>query len=233
MNILKLMLNPFFSVKFLLCKDIEQVVKKNFIQGNLLDIGCGNKPYKKLFKDCDYQGIDFEGYSENNISEKERPDFFFDKEYLKSFKLPFGDETYGHTVSFQVIEHHQQPSILIEEMKRITKRKGLIIISAPFFWPIHEKPNDYFRFSYFGLYELAKRNDLEVLEVKQQGGFFVMLSSMINSFVFENKSRLFQLVLLVIFYLPFQLFQYISILLDFIFKTKRFTLNYVAVFKKK
>ena len=53
-----------------------------------------------------------------------------------------------------------------EELYRVTKPSGKLILSTPFIFGIHEAPYDYFRFTKFGLIHLFNNfNDLEVTHV--------------------------------------------------------------------
>src|SRR5438552_3455190 len=100
---LNFFIHPHFIIKYYLLNDIKSVVDRYSFKGTLLDIGCGEKPYKTLFVQLDrYLGIDFKLYSANKTFVGEKPDFFFDEKYLSTFKLPFNDNKFDHTASFQV-----------------------------------------------------------------------------------------------------------------------------------
>lgn len=231
---IKFYLSPFFANNFLLLKSIKLISSKYKIERDLLDIGCGQKPYAEIFSNIIYKGIDCTNYSRKSVfMEMHKPDYFFDEKYFIHFNLPFKDEEFSNAASFQVLEHHENPQKMIHEMVRITKKNGYIILSAPFFWCIHEEPNDFYRFTRFGLLNLLKKEKVEIIEIIPQGSFFVIISTLINSYIFENKNKLFLLILLILLYVPCQVFQYASIILDRFFDSNRFTLNYVIVAKKK
>ena len=107
----------------------------------MIDIGCGNKPYKNLFKHCkSYIGLEIESENKNSA------DFTYDG---KNF--PFEDETFDSAVCSEVLEHVFEPNQFLKEVNRVLKKNGLIILTLPFFWDEHEQPYDYARYTSFGL----------------------------------------------------------------------------------
>lgn len=227
--------SPYFVSKFYLLKDIELMIKKYQFKGSILDIGCGQKPYQYLFKKADkYLGIDFKNYSINKDYKGLNPDLHFSHDYLKTSTLNFDDESFDHTVSFQVMEHHKNPAKMISEMARITKKGGYIMISVPFLAGLHEEPNDYQRFTKYGLIELFKRNNCRVVKIKEQGSLFSTISLLLNENLnnFAGRNKLAYIVSAII-YLPFLVFEYLSLILDKIFKSDKIYFNYLILAEKK
>lgn len=227
--------SPYFIPKYYLLKDITSLVKKYQFKGRVLDLGCGQKPYQYLFKKTNkYLGIDFKNFSVNKDFKSRGPDLYFKSDYLKTSNLNFGDESFDHAVSFQVLEHHQDPAKMVSEMARITKRGGYLMISAPFLAGLHEEPSDYQRFTKYGLIELFKKNNCRVVEIKEQGSLFSTISLLLNEYLnhFASKSKP-TYFLSVVIYLPFLIFGYVSLFLDQIFKSDKIFFNYLILLKKE
>lgn len=74
------------------------------------------------------------------------------------YELPFESESFDVVLCLSVLEHLETPQKAIEEMKRVLKPGGRIIVSVPFLFPIHDAPGDYWRFTKFGLRNLFKHN---------------------------------------------------------------------------
>ena len=141
-------LSPHFLAQLYLSKDVGDIVKKFNFTGTLLDIGCGEKPYLKYFLNIQkYVGIDYKIYSKHKSSPIGKPDMYFARNYSKNFILPFKDKEFDHVVSFQVLEHHPEPDILMSEMRRVVKKGGYLVLTFPFIWSLHEAPHDYHRFT--------------------------------------------------------------------------------------
>ena len=70
------------------------------------------------------------------------------------YDLPFKDGEFDLVLCIAVLEHLEDPIKAAHEMRRVLKSGGRIIISVPFMFPIHDAPNDYWRFTKFGLRKL-------------------------------------------------------------------------------
>lgn len=226
-------LAPYFANNYYLRQDIKHIVKKYNFKGSLLDIGCGDKPYKDFFTQISsYRGIDFKNYSKNPWYNDKKPDLFFNENYVKNFILPFPNNSFNNIVSFQVIEHHKDPQKMIDEMFRIIKNDGLMLLSFTLLVGLHEVPNDYFRFTEFGLSQLLKKHKHKILEIKKQGSLFSTISYLLNDYLanIANKNKI-NYFLICLIYPPFLLFSYFSLLLDKIFPSEKIFLNYVIIIK--
>jgi SAM-dependent methyltransferase len=226
-------ISPHFLVKHYLFKDLRAISKKYPIEGKIIDIGCGSMPYKKIFSNnCRYLGIDFKSYSKNSSFQKNKPDYYFTNSYLKTNNLPFKPSSFDATLSFQVLEHHKSPEKLFKEFIRITKNGGLVIISFPLIWPLHEEPRDYYRFTEYVIIEFAKKYHARILEVKRQGSIFSTVNSLLNDHLTNFASQnILNFIISVIIYPFFLLFSYSCLLFDKIFKSQQIFLNYVVVLR--
>ncbi|HUW24340.1 MAG TPA: methyltransferase domain-containing protein [Patescibacteria group bacterium] len=227
--------SPYFLLRYYLYRDIKVLERKYHFLGSTLDVGCGVKPYQKIFsKISQYQGIDFKDFSVNKDSNLGSPDFFFDETYEKNLILPFPDKSFQNVFSFQVLEHHRAPKKFISELFRVAKKNGLILFSFPFIFGLHEQPNDYQRFTEFGLNEILKENDsFRILEVKKQGSLFSTITTLISVYLnaFASKSKL-SYALSILVYPFFLLLQYLSLFLDKVFKSDEVFLNYLFLVKR-
>ena len=73
--ILGIWINPFFIIRRGLINGVREI-SSHMNQGKLLDVGCGSKPYEKLFNVMAYIGIDIEISGHNHSSSK--VDKFYD-----------------------------------------------------------------------------------------------------------------------------------------------------------
>jgi SAM-dependent methyltransferase len=56
-------------------------------------------------------------------------------------------EPVGSVICLETLEHVRKPKESVDEMYRILKPGGILIISAPMWFPIHNYPHDYWRFT--------------------------------------------------------------------------------------
>jgi SAM-dependent methyltransferase len=152
-----------FLAYYYLWKNIENVCE--FAKAHttsrspvLLDIGCGNKPYADLFLDWKHIGI-------NPSIDDASPDIVGD-----AMCLPLGAATADMVLCTQVLEHVSRPWELISECQRVLKPGGFLVLSAPFYWPLHEEPWDFFRYTRHGLKSLVTNQGLEIFTLVADGG---------------------------------------------------------------
>ncbi len=110
----------------------------------VLDVGCGSMPYRSCFPaDAEYHGleIDQERNHKNSLVS-----FFYD-----GSTFPLEDEVYDYVICSQVLEHSFTPEMLLQEIARVLKPGGMLLLTIPFLWPEHEQPYDSQRFTSFGL----------------------------------------------------------------------------------
>jgi ubiquinone/menaquinone biosynthesis C-methylase UbiE len=80
---------------------------------------------------------------------------------IDPYNFPLKDAQYDIVLSGQVIEHVQKVWIWVNELKRVTKKGGLIIIINPVSWPYHEAPLDCWRIYPDGIRALADEFHME------------------------------------------------------------------------
>ena len=91
--------------------------------------------------------------------------------------LPF-KEVFNAVLCVSVLEHLEEPRRAVQEMRRVLTVRGKIIVSVPFLFPIHNSPNDYWRFTNHGLRNLfSSQWDIEKIcaETTTQEAFAVLL----------------------------------------------------------
>lgn len=133
-----------------------------------MDLGCGSKPYRSLFTVDEYIGVDYD--SEGHPHEGEPIDVFYDGK-----TLPFPDAYFDGVFSSEVFEHIFNLEEIIQEVSRVTKPGGKLLITCPFVISEHEVPNDYARYTVFALRHLLGRHGFRVAEVKKTGNFVLAI----------------------------------------------------------
>ncbi|MET0751972.1 MAG: class I SAM-dependent methyltransferase [Pyrinomonadaceae bacterium] len=147
-------------------------------RGVLLDVGCGVKPYEKIFAPFveKYYGTE---YSATSGFRGNRADVAGDAE-----RMPFADASVDTILCTEVLEHVKNPEMVIEEFARILKSGGVIITTAPFFYPIHDS-YDFFRYTDTGLAAIMKRYNLEIEKVEPLSGTGLTVAMMFNFYLFD------------------------------------------------
>ena len=158
-------------------------------RGRLLDVGCGDNPYEYIFQPfvSEYVGIEHEAtFTDTSAQRRDRkPDYLYDGK-----RLPFEDRSFDTVLNVQVLEHTPEPGALVREMARVLRDDGLLILTAPFEFRLHEEPNDFFRYTPHGLKQLCSRAGLEVIYTEQQGDLTTVIGHKLNGYLALRVARL-------------------------------------------
>lgn len=152
-------INPFYIIRRGLVESISKLAPS--ISGNILDFGCGSKPYESLFVNAStYIGVDLKITGHDHSDSK--IDVLYDGQIL-----PFRDRQFDAVVSFEVLEHVFNLTEVLNEMHRVTKNSGHLIISIPFAWHEHEQPYDFARYTSFGIGSVLAAVGYQIIDIKK------------------------------------------------------------------
>lgn len=140
--------------------------------GRLLDIGCSTKPYKPMLEKrvSAYFGLDvpFTIHTKNFV------DVFALGEHL-----PFRAGVFNTILCTEVLEHVPTPAKTLVEISRVLAPNGILIVTTPFCYRIHEAPWDYYRYTPFALKYLAEASGMELIEIYPRGGYLTVLADFV------------------------------------------------------
>ncbi len=147
----------------------------------VLDAGAGEARYKPYFANHRYTGIDLAvGDPRWNYSTL---DVLGDLNHL-----PFRTATFDAALNIVTLEHLRDPQLALLELARVLKPTGVLLLVAPMEWEEHQQPNDYFRYTQFGLRLLLSRAGFANIQIVPAGGFFRLLSRrLLNGLQFFMK----------------------------------------------
>lgn len=91
--------------------------------------------------------------------------------------LPMPDATYDTALSIQVLEHVFEPIKMLEELYRVVRPGGVVIVMVPQTANVHLAPHHYQNFTRYWLEAAADRLGAEVLEQHVLGGAWSSLAS--------------------------------------------------------
>lgn len=149
------------------------------LKGDLLDFGCGAKPYRSLFDVDRYVGVDLD-QNEGHDLPRDKTDFFYD-----GTSLPFEDDTFDSVYSSEVFEHIFNLPQILQEISRVHKRGGLLLVTMPFVWPEHEMPNDFGRYTSAGARSILETAGYEIVEHSTGPGFFLTLVQLTAAYAYR------------------------------------------------
>lgn len=128
---------------------IDQFIRRHATRNRTLDLGAGQSPYQSLFPNrialdrVFSHGLHVQG---------------------DAAMLPFRDETFDCVLCTELLEHVMEPKMAVQEMWRILKPGGMVILTTRFCYPIHMAPHDFWRFTRHGLIYLFRGWEIKAVE---------------------------------------------------------------------
>jgi SAM-dependent methyltransferase len=167
-------LDPFHIVHASLERELRR--HSASIQGRVLDIGCGEKPYRRLFPAAaQYYGTE----TDHTFARSAQHDVTALGE-----SLPFVNGTFDAVICTEVLEHVPEPSRVLTEVYRVTTPGGVVLLSTPMTWGLHEEPYDFYRYTNHGLQYLFEKAGLQLVSVRQTTGTLGTVGQRLSSFFY-------------------------------------------------
>jgi SAM-dependent methyltransferase len=135
--------------------------------GCVLDAGAGEGAYRIHFAHATYEAADF----------LEVDKVYAPVDYVCSLDaIPVEDERYDLVLCTQVLEHLPEPAEVLKELHRVLRPGGELWLTAPLFYPEHEQPYDFYRYTSFGLRHRLECAGFEVKSFEWLEGYFGTLA---------------------------------------------------------
>lgn len=178
--------NPFTNLvpcignyeSYLIRASILQAVKqaKDKFHGRLLDVGAGSSPYEELIMEngnvSDYIKLDF---AISDYHQGHQLDLTWDGK-----TIPLDSASIDTVFMTEVLEHVHKPGEMLLEIRRVLKQGGILFLTVPFTWPMHELPYDYHRFTPIALEAYLIEAGFDVKRIQLLGGWDHSLASQIG-----------------------------------------------------
>ncbi len=165
--------------RYLAQRELKRVIEIEGpkLQGRLLDVGCGKKPYAKLIRNVDfYIGLDvpttMHGIAKLDV-------------IGTAMALLFQVGTFDSILCTEVLEHLPEPLIALKEMYRVTKPGGMLLLTVPLSEQLHEEPYDFYRFTKYALEHLLGQAGWQIQKIYERGGTWLELGYRFSSFLYS------------------------------------------------
>lgn len=158
-------------------RDIKKVIPH--YNGNVLDVGCGQSPYKFLLNasQAKYFGIDIVDANKFDYQNSEITPF-------NGEDIPFDNENFEGVICTEVLEHVQNYQKLINEIFRVMKTGGTGIITIPWSARYHYIPFDFFRYTPSSLAKMFSQ--FSVVSIKNRGTDISSITNKVIVLWFRN-----------------------------------------------
>jgi SAM-dependent methyltransferase len=151
--------NPYYDLDTqTVASDVRSIGLR--LRGRLLEVGCGAAPYRP-----------FLAPRVERYVASDRALYPGDVDVVTDGgQLGFRDESFDSVLCTQVLEHVPDALRVLSEVRRVLRPGGLALITVPLNSGLHMIPDDYFRFTEYGLRVLCERAGLEAEVIAERGG---------------------------------------------------------------
>jgi len=189
--------------------EFKDLIRNSATQGfKILDAGAGEGKDKELFaeKNIEYKGVDsgvgHKSWDYSDVINADLEDMSFVE-----------NETFDLVLLIQVMEHLNNPQIVLKELNRVSKKGAKIYIATPQSQSVHQVPYDFYRFTPYGLKYLLENNGYKVNMVRPQlyGDNIANIQRMnwsIDYSLENDRLNIFQKITLNIYKLNLKIYKY-------------------------
>ncbi|MDD8017205.1 MAG: class I SAM-dependent methyltransferase [Bacteroidota bacterium] len=175
-HVIGIFTNPFYFSRRGLFLAMTTLGKE--LQGKLLDVGCGTKPYEQYLSVTQYVGLEIDTERSRTTS---KADVFYDGN-----KFPFGRDEFDSLIANEVFEHVFNPEEFLTEVNRVLKLGGKLLVTVPFVWDEHEQPHDYARYTSFGLQHILEQHGFEIVKHQKSVNDIRVLFQLFNEYIYKK-----------------------------------------------
>jgi len=144
---------------------------KQYAHGTVLDLGAGKLPFRSALQAVVDQYISLD-------LTREHPDLNL---IANGEQLPLKADSIDVVFSSQVMEHVPHPWCFMQEITRVLKPEGVLILSVPFMFYIHGAPHDYYRYTPYAVRTLVLENGLKIECLITIGGLFAFVAQFVQT----------------------------------------------------
>ena len=213
------MIGEFFVIKRKFIRQMRNIFNNS--NDRILDVGCGEKPYYHDFMKGSIICLDIRKTGKVHV--------VGDADFL-----PLKKGSFDKAIMVNSLYYYKNSANVIDNISSILKKNGKLLIIAPFFYPIHDSPDDKYRFTEYGVRTILEKN-FKIEKIEPVGGLFnlpvVMLHALIKGLPLVAPKQLRSIAQLIIYIIAYPLYiiaQLLSVL-DALDKTGRFPTYYIAI----
>ncbi len=133
-----------------------------------------------------------------NLSTQHHPDVQGD-----AAALPFQTQMFDAAICTELLEHVCNPETVLRDAYRVLNRKGKLIITVPFLYPIHGDPHDFGRYTDRYWLSVLEEIGFEEIAIERQGLYFSVLANFLKLYA----NRMYRRPIRNLVSLPLALFQ--------------------------
>jgi SAM-dependent methyltransferase len=151
---------------------------------SVLDVGCGEQPLRPMVERAggQYTGVDVAQNLAGTV------DVVAD-----ITDIPLPDDSFDVVLCTEVLEHVADTSAALTQLARLCRPGGVVIVTSPFMYPLHEEPHDFVRLTPHVFRRWAQEHGLTVAELTTGGNELEVMATVwcnLWARMGESRSRL-------------------------------------------
>lgn len=167
----------------------------------ILIVGSGPGQFKSLYEKFKHTRTDmqmYEGIKENDVID-----------FCSKDGVPYRD--YDIVILSNVLEHARDPYTMIKNINSSLKQDGIIIGMVPFLIGEHQRPNDFFRYTRYGLINILKESGFGSIQIVFYGTVNDLISTYIGELEKINNGIIFRLLIRILYKIMSVMKRFLSI----------------------
>jgi SAM-dependent methyltransferase len=154
----------------LFLQELQQAM--HHIQGIVVDLGCGDKPFEALLAPHSSIGVDKSALTADIVADIST--------------LPLTTGSIDTVICFRVMDDIAETTMFLDEVYRVLRPGGVLLLSVNQTWRTHDPPDDYYRWTKFGLKYVLEKSHFTVGEIKPIGGLWAFVSTRTVFWLYET-----------------------------------------------
>jgi ubiquinone/menaquinone biosynthesis C-methylase UbiE len=140
-------------------------------QSAVLDLGAGTGPYRQFLSHCSYKTQDFSALTPEQLRDYKG---YGSIDYVcDATAIPVPDNHFDVVLCTEVLEHVPEPIKVIEEIARVLKPGGKLLLTAPLCSGIHQEPYHFYGgYTPYWYQKFLTRAGFLYITIEPNGGFF-------------------------------------------------------------
>jgi ubiquinone/menaquinone biosynthesis C-methylase UbiE len=138
---------------------------------SVLDVGSGSCPYREYFSHCVYRTQDMASLSAEQLRDHAgygRIDYVCD-----ATAIPVPDNHFDVVLCTELLEHVSEPIKVVQEIARVLKPGGKLLLTAPLGSGIHQEPYHFYGgYTPYWYQKFLPQVGFVKLQLEANGGFF-------------------------------------------------------------
>jgi SAM-dependent methyltransferase len=158
----------------------------NFSGRSIIDVGSGEAPWREWIpSECKYHGIDIRNSKDFGMVHRGNEITIYDGRVM-----PFEKNSFNGALCIEVLEHAEDPELLLSEIFRVLKPGSTLLLTVPWSARRHHIPHDFHRFTRERLTSLFNNMGYVDVTISERGNDYCVITNKLIVNIVRNITDL-------------------------------------------